>query len=155
MNDSKPTAPALAYVALVVDEPARTARVFTDVLGLPLLHASTADNARIPITPVGASALALFGRGEQAVDATASTGVNHIALSAAEPAGAANAWGFTRWTTRDGFADAKEVVLPPELTAGVQVRIARPLEMAPAAFSSPRDPLNAAKSPDQHSGSSQ
>jgi catechol 2,3-dioxygenase-like lactoylglutathione lyase family enzyme len=132
MNESKPAAPALAYVALVVDEPARTASVFSDVLGLPLFHFSTANHSSVPITPLGASALAFFGRGEQAVDATAHTGVHHISLSAADPAGAANAWGFSQWTTRDGLAGADEIVLAPEQTADVQVHIARPLAIAPA-----------------------
>ena len=131
MNESKPTAPALAYVGLVVDEPAHTASVFSDVLGLPLMHASTADNLSVPITPIGATALAFFARGDQAVDATANTGVHHIALSAADPAAAAKAWGFTQWSSRDGFDGASEIVLPPEQTAGVRVRIAQPLSMAP------------------------
>ena len=132
MNEVQPASPSLAYVGLVVDEPARVAEMFASVLGLPLTHARSVDRADVPLVAIGDTAIALFARGDQAVDATTSTGVHHIAIAATQPERAAGDWGFATWHTRDGFDGQSVLELPRAATAGVRVRIAVPLELAPA-----------------------
>ena len=60
------TAPPLAYVAVVVDDPASVAAVFERDLGLPRTEVAAPGGA-VPWIAVGASAMALFGHGHEFV----------------------------------------------------------------------------------------
>ena len=82
------TAPDLAYVALVIDEPDASAAIFEKDFGLPRQN-FTCGSLTVPAIAVGRSALALFQPDDPFLGPDAKKGVHHIAIAAADPKAAA------------------------------------------------------------------
>ena len=78
------TAPDLAYVALVVDEPEASAAIFERDFGLPRKDFDC-GSFNVPAISVGRSALALFQPDNPFLGPDAKKGVHHIAIAAADP----------------------------------------------------------------------
>ena len=120
------SAPPLAYVAVVVDDPGRVAAVFERDLGLPRTEVSAPDGA-VPWIAVGASAMALFGHGHQLVGGTARSGVHHVAIAASDPAARAGECGFADPDPTPGLGGGRQVVLAARDTCGIATRLCAPL----------------------------
>lgn len=126
------TAPDLAYVALVVDDPQRSAALFEHDFGLPRQEFSCAGST-VPVITVGASALALFQVADPFLGADAKKGVHHVAIAAADPQAAANGTGLAvNGGVSKGLDGKAQIALLPEATGGVRVRFTQSLELAPA-----------------------
>lgn len=82
----------LAYVALVVDDVEAAARTWEKDFGLVRTEHRVGTNRQaVPLLSVGATALALFAKGDPYVDKETRTGVHHIALAVKDVKGAAMA----------------------------------------------------------------
>ena len=87
------SAPPLAYVAVVVDDPDRVATVFEQDLGLPRTEVA-AQGGTVPWIAVGESAIALFKPGHEFLAGAARSGVHHFAIAASDPGARAVECGF-------------------------------------------------------------
>lgn len=122
----------LAYLALVVDEPEASATRFENDFGLPRRSLRCGGSA-IPVISVGATALALFGRGDPFLGANPQNGVHHLGLGAADPEAAARACGLPlAGDISQGLDGRAQVALAPAATCGVRVRFTEPLGLSPA-----------------------
>ena len=122
----------LAYLALVVDEPVATAARFEKDFGLPR-SSFHCGGSTIPLISVGATALALFGRGDPFLGPNPQKGLHHMALGAADPEAAARACGLPlAGETASGLDGRAQVALAPAATCGVRVRFTEPLGLPPA-----------------------
>ncbi len=122
----------LAYLALVVDEPEATAARFESDFGLPR-HSVRCGASTIPVISIGATALALFGRGDPFLGANPQKGLHHLALGASDPGGAARACGLPlAGDISPGLAGREQIALAPAATGGVRVRFTEPLGLSPA-----------------------
>lgn len=122
------TTPALAYVALAVDEPERVADIFEHDLGLPRSRHET-GHGRVPVLAVGRSALALFRPEDPFLGSDAKTGVHHIAVAATDPVAAARAAGLS--AVKGGGLDGRRAVaIERQATAGIRLRFTEPLDLA-------------------------
>jgi catechol 2,3-dioxygenase-like lactoylglutathione lyase family enzyme len=125
-------APDLAYVALVVDAPDRSAAVFEKDFGLPRTD-FTCGGATVPVISVGASAMAFFEPGDPFLGPHARKGVHHIAIAAPDPAAAAGASGLaTANGLSKGLDGRAQIALKRATTGGVRVRFTEPLGIAAA-----------------------
>lgn len=125
-------APDLAYLAVVVDEPEATARCFEKDFGLPR-HSFRCGGSTIPVIPVGATAIALFGRGDPFLGPNPHQGLHHLALAASDPEAAARACCLPLAGDISKGLDGKaQIALAPAATCGVRVRFSEPLGLAPA-----------------------
>lgn len=121
-------APGLAYVALAVDDPQRTAAVFEQDLGLPGRELRVADR-RVPAVGAGATVLVFFRAGDPFLGADAPRGVHHVAFAAADPRAAARACGLAAsGVAGDGLDGRTQVALARDATCGVRVRFTEALE---------------------------
>ena len=130
------SAPALAYVAAVVDDPAGVAAVFERDLGLPRAEVPAPGGA-VPWIAVGDSAIALFGPGHESTGGAARSGVHHIAIAATDPAAVAAQCGFTCDAATPGLGGGHQVALaaprhPRHRDPGCASRSARTRESARA-----------------------
>ena len=126
------TTPDLAYVALVVDEPAASATIFERDFGLPRQEFSSGGRA-VPAISVGATAMALFRPGDPFLGPDARKGVHHIAIAAQDPEAAARNSGLaTVNDASEGLDGRTQVELAPGRTCGVRVRFTESLGTAPA-----------------------
>jgi catechol 2,3-dioxygenase-like lactoylglutathione lyase family enzyme len=127
-----PRAPDLAYVALVVDEPERSAELFEKDFGLPRQDFVCARST-IPVITVGASALALFRPDDPFLGPDAKKGVHHVAIAAADPQAAATGTGLAaEGSASTGLGGKEQIALSPQATSGVRVRFTQSLGLAPA-----------------------
>ena len=122
----------LAYLALVVDEPEASATRLEIDFGLPR-RSLRCGGSTIPVISVGATALALFGRGDPFLGANPQKGVHHLALAAAHPEAAARACGLPlAGDISQGLDGRAQIALAPAATCGVRVRFTEPLGLPPA-----------------------
>ena len=129
---SNTTAPELAYVALVVDDPQRSAALFEQDFGLPRQEFSCAGST-VPVITIGASALALFRRADPFLGAAAHKGVHHLAIAAADPQAAAERTGLAiDGSVSKGLDGNAQIALSPQATGGVRVRFTQSLQLSPA-----------------------
>ena len=126
------TAPDLAYVGLVVEEPDASAAIFEKDFGLPRQDFAC-GGATVPVISVGRSALALFRPDDPFLGPNASKGVHHVAIASADPAAAAKESGIA---TEDGAAEGlggrPQIALARDATCGIRVRLTESLGLAPA-----------------------
>ena len=126
------TAPDLAYVALVVDEPETSAAIFEKDFGLPRQDFSC-GSSNVPVISVGRSALALFQSEDPFLGPSAKNGVHHIAIAASDPQAAANASGIrTVNGPKKGVDDKYQIELARDATCGIGVRYTESLGLSPA-----------------------
>lgn len=125
-------ATALAYLALVVDDPKISAARFERDFGLPRRDFNCGGST-VPVISVGATALALFGQADPSLGPDPKKGVHHLALGAADPEAAARAAGLpTAGSLSKGLDGKAQISLAPAATRGVRVRFTEPLGLAPA-----------------------
>ena len=120
------SAPPLAYVAVVVDDPGRVAALFERDLGLPRTEVSAPGGA-VPWFAVGASAIALFGHGHEFVGGAARSGVHHVAIAAPDPAARAATCGFAGAGAARGLGGVGQVKLATRDTCGIATRLCEPI----------------------------
>ena len=120
------SAPSLAYVAVVVDDPVRVAIVFERGLGLPRSEVSATGGA-VPLIAVGESAIALFEPGHEFVGGAVRTGVHHVAIEASDPTAGAAECGFARSEASPGLAGSRQVELSVRDTSGIATRLCEPI----------------------------
>ena len=124
------SAPPLAYVAVVVDDPARVAAVFERDLGLARTDVSAPGGA-VPRIAVGASAIALFGHGHDFLGGAARSGVHHVAITTPDPAARAAACGFAAALATPGLGGGSQVELATRDTCGIATRLCQPIGTQP------------------------
>jgi len=128
------TAPDLAYVALVVDEPDKSAAIFEKDFGLPRQD-FTCSGSNVPMVSVGQSALAFFQPSDPFLGPEAKKGVHHIAIAAGNPEATAKASGVpTSGDASKGIDGRAQITLARDATCGIRVRYTEPLGL-PAASS--------------------
>lgn len=128
------TAPDLAYVALVVDEPERSATIFEQDFGLPRQDFAC-GGSNVPMISVGQSALAFFQPNDPFLGPDAKKGVHHIAIATADPEGAAKASGVPlSGEASKGIGGKTQVAFARDATCGIRVRYTQALGL-PAASS--------------------
>ena len=120
------SAPPLAYVAVVVDDPKGVAAIFERDLGLPRTEVSAPGGA-VPWIAVGESAIALFESGHEFTGGAVRSGVHHIAITASDPAARAAECGFTRDGATPGLGGGSQVELAPLATCGIATRLCEPI----------------------------
>ena len=124
---SDTSAPPLAYVAVVVDDPGRAATVFERDLGLPRTEVPAPGGA-VPWIAAGASAIALFGHGHEFVGGAARSGVHHLAIAAPDPAARAVDCGFAAAGATPGLGGGRQVALATRDTCGIATRLCEPID---------------------------
>ena len=126
------SAPDLAYVALVVDEPETSAAIFEKDFGLPRQDFSCGGST-VPAIAVGRSAMAFFQPDDPFLGPEAQKGVHHIAIGADDPEAAARDSGLpTINGATDGIDRRPQIEIARDATAGVRTRLTPVLGMAPA-----------------------
>ena len=121
------SAPPLACVAVVVDDPEGVASVFQDALGLPRTEVSAPGGA-VPWIVVGESAIALFGHGHEFVGGAARSGVHHVAITTPNPAACAAECGFAGVEVSMGLGGCRQTELSARDTCGIATRLCEPME---------------------------
>ena len=127
MPRSGVNAPPLAYVAVVVDDPARVATVFERDLGLPRTEVPTPGGA-VPWVAVGESAMALFGHGHEFVGGAVRSGVHHAAIATPDPTARAAECGFAGAGASPGIGGGSQVELATRDTCGIATRLCVPID---------------------------
>lgn len=126
------SAPDLAYVALVVDEPETSAAIFEKDFGLPRQDFAC-GGSNVPAIAVGQSALAFFRPDDPFLGPDAKKGVHHVAIGADDPAAAAAASGLpTVDSAAEGLGGRPQVEFAREATCGIRTRLTNTLGLAPA-----------------------
>jgi len=125
------SAPALAYVAVVVDDAQAVADTFENALQLPRETATAPGGGPVPVIAVGATTIALFEPDHPFLGAGARNGVHHIAIAAADPAALAAGCSLTTTSAGEGLAGASAVTLDPATTCGIETRLCQPLAIEP------------------------
>ena len=120
------SAPPLAYVAVVVDDPGRVAAVLEGDLGLPRTEVAAPGGA-VPRFAVGASAIVLFGPGHEFVGDAVRSGVHHVAIATPDPAARAAECGFAAAGTAPGLGGGTQVELATCDTCGIATRLCEPI----------------------------
>ncbi len=121
--------PPLAYVALAVDDPERSAAFFEVGLGLRIERRKV-GGAAVPFVGVGDTALGLFDVEHPFLEGASGKGVHHIAIASDDPEARTLSVFGTQATPSDGIDGRTQVQLARELTCGVQVRLTQPLTLA-------------------------
>lgn len=117
------TAPELAYVALAVEEPRVSAKIFETDFGLPR-HSFACGPSEVPVVAVGRSALAFFRPDDPFLGNDAKKGVHHIAIAAENPETAAQQFGLNTVNgPSEGLAGRPQIELSREATCGVRTRL--------------------------------
>ncbi|MDD9983054.1 MAG: VOC family protein [Gammaproteobacteria bacterium] len=135
MPRSAASVPALAYVAVVVDDPERVAAVFERDLGLPRTEVP-APGGVVPWVAVGESAVAVFGHGHDFLGGTARSGVHHLAIATPNPAARAAECGFADSDASPGIGGGSQVELSTRDTCGIATRLCVPIGAGPTAGAS-------------------
>ena len=120
------SAPPLAYVAVVVDDPDRVAAVFERDLGLPRTEVA-APGGEIPWIAAGESAVALFGPGHEFLGGAARSGVHHVAIATPDPQARARQCGFDPAGATSGLGGSAQVELAARATCGIATRLCEPM----------------------------
>ena len=120
------SAPPLAYVAVVVDDPDRVATVFEQDLGLPRTEVA-AQGGTVPWIAVGESAIALFKPGHEFLAGAARSGVHHFAIAASDPGARAVECGFDGGGATPGLGGGRQVELATRATCGITTRLCEPI----------------------------
>ena len=120
------SAPPLAYVAVIVDDPDRVAAVFEHDLGLPRAEVAASGGA-IPWIGVGESAVALFGPGHELLGGAARSGVHHVAIATPDPEALASRCGFDPAGATPGLGGSLQVELAARATCGIATRLCEPM----------------------------
>lgn len=116
-------APELAYVALVVDDPDMSARIFEQDFGLPRREFRCGKSS-VPVVAIGRSALAFFQPNDPFLGAEPKRGVHHIAIAADDPGAAAKRSGLALAAeVRGGMDDRPQIEFDPNATCGVRTRL--------------------------------
>jgi methylmalonyl-CoA epimerase len=123
------TAPDLEYVALVVDQPARSAEFFARDLELPSVKVKLGTHD-VPAVAVGRTALAFFAPQDPFVNCTTHSGVHHIAIAAEQPGQRARELGLPIDFENEGLNGRAQVELSADATSGVRTRLTEPLALA-------------------------
>ena len=119
------SAPPLACVAVVVDDPSSVAAVFEHDIGLPRTEVS-APSGPVPWIVVGESAIALFEHGHEFVGGAARSGVHHVAIAHPNPGARANECGFAGSEVSPGLGGGGQVELSTRDTCGIATRLCEP-----------------------------
>ena len=128
------TAPDLAYVALVVDEPETSAAIFEKDFGLPRQDFSC-GTSNVPMISVGRSAMAFFRPDDPFLGSDAQKGVHHVAIATADPETAAKNSGVAiSGGASRGIDGRTQIAFARDATCGIRVRYTEPLGL-PAASS--------------------
>ena len=125
----------LAYVAIVVRDVAAVATTLERDFRLPRADYPVDESGtRVPVFPVGGSALALFETGDPFVGGEQKTGIQHIALATSdleaatrEAAAAGVAPPYSG--PKSGLGGTRRAMLSLEATAGVRTYLSEPLAL--------------------------
>ena len=120
-------APALAYVAAVVDDPDGVAAVFERDLGLPRTEVPIPGSGVAPWIAIGEGAIVLFGAGHEFLGGAARSGIHHIAIAAPDPIVRAAECGFTCAGAAPGPGGGSQVELAARDTCGIATRLCEPI----------------------------
>lgn len=126
----------LTYAALAVTDVESTASILERDLGLRRSNCALPSNRRVPVFPIGDSALALFAPDDPFLDGPTLPGVHHLALAADDPEAVARGSGLpiVGSTFPAGLEGRRQILFDPTATAGVRLRLCGPLALdAPAA----------------------
>jgi len=127
------SAPDLAYVALVVDEPDVSAAIFQSAFGLPREELPLGRD-RVPVIGIGQSALAFFAPHDPFLGDTAKMGVHHVGIAADDPLQAVEAAGLAiAGPPGEGLCGNTQLELARQATCGVRVRFTQSLGLGSAA----------------------
>ncbi len=121
----------LGYVALALKEPGRAKALLGDDLGLPRGDVVVGAE-RFPAFRVGGSALVLAPGGHPFLSGRVAAGVDHLALTCADPAAAG-----LRGPPSPGVNGITQYCVAPEAAAGVCLRVSTPLGIVFAGGASP------------------
>ena len=118
----------IAYVAIVVSDPALVENAFERHLGLARTVVKFRGE-RVPAFQVGRTKIVVLTQGSPALDGEAKTGLHHVAIECADPLAAARASGLCRKDPAaiDSFDDGSRVFVPPAATNGLALCYATPL----------------------------
>ena len=125
----------LAYVAIGVRDVAAVAATLEQDFRLPRADYTVDEGGtRVPVFPVGESALALFEAGDPFVGGEEKPGIHHITLAttdleAATREAAAVGVPATGAGPKSGLGGARRTMLSPETTAGVRTYLCEPLAL--------------------------
>ena len=123
------TAPDLAYVALVVDNPDRVAEFYVNDLELQCEYRSVGGD-QVPFVGVGETALALFSANNPFLGPEAAKGVHHIAVATVDPnSRAKDAFAELESEPTTGVDGRLQIELTRSDTCGVRVRLTEPLAL--------------------------
>ena len=124
----------IAYVALASKNPDKTGAVLEKHFGLPRTELES-PQGRVPVFPLGRSALAVFPLGHPLLDGQAKPGVHHIALGVddldAASRIAAQAGAPAEGAAVAGLGGRRTVALLRAGTAGVRTRLTERLGLKP------------------------
>ncbi|MEM7405671.1 MAG: VOC family protein [Pseudomonadota bacterium] len=123
--------PALAYIALAVDDADASASFFEQAFGLHRAEASF-ERENVPLISIGETALAFFNHGSAALGDSSRKGVHHIAIASDAPQLDADASGLAGPATGHataGLDGRTQARLLCDATCGVDVRFTQPLEL--------------------------
>jgi catechol 2,3-dioxygenase-like lactoylglutathione lyase family enzyme len=123
----------VAYVAVVVKDPARVHKMLARHLQLPSV-ALTFEGEACPALQVGKTKLVMLGEGSKMLGARAKTGVHHIGVAATDPAAAAADCGLSiaRPAVEPSFNGGARVAISPAATNGLLTYLCEPLaQVAP------------------------
>ena len=122
------SAPTVAYIAVVVDDPHGVAAFFECHLGLARGEVPAPGGDAIPWVVVGKSAIALFGPGHDFLRGATQSGVHHIAIAAPDPVARAEECGFTHVGETSGLGSGRQVELATQTMCGIATRLCEPIE---------------------------
>ena len=126
------SAPDLAYVALVVDEPETSANIFEKDFGLPRQDFSVAADRPSRPSLLGDPPWP-YSAGRPVPRSRGAKGVHHIAIGADDPEAAARDSGLpTINGATDGIDRRPQIEIARDATAGVRTRLTPVLGMAPS-----------------------
>lgn len=126
----------LAYVALAGTDVEAAASILERDLGLRRSHCALPGNRRVPLFPIGDSALALFAPDDPFLGGPTLPGLHHLALATDDPEAVARESGLpiANSTFPAGLEGRRQTLFDPAATAGVRLRLCESLALdAPAA----------------------
>jgi len=125
----------IAYVALAANDPGALCAVLEKHFGLPRTDFDSPDG-RIPVFPLGRSALAVFPPGHPMLAGASRPGVNHIALGVddvdAAARAAAESGARANGNATNGLGGRKTLQLAASQTVGVRIHLTERLGVSPS-----------------------
>lgn len=121
----------LAYVALALNAPQRTERLFGEDLRLPRGEA-VLEGERLPAFRAGAVALVLFPSGHPFLSGRVEAGLDHLGLSGVDPESA-----DLQGAPGSGIGGTTQSRVAPEEAAGACLRLSPALDLGVPATASP------------------